>query len=336
MAENNIINVAVHDLRKVADNFEIVLGNSHLRVTDPVQRVVDQLHQLYGRRTSKSHGKFSDDEDNYPTQRHLREYISADANNFGVLTEALMKTLAVNAGAKAAATGGHVFFAHFAREERHFLMVAIVNDTLGAALTRQHDVQDVTHLDVDGFRFAGRINITSWTNNEDRYIGFLKGKGNVAEYFQAFLGCVDSVQEKADTRNLVDALKSFANKRGLELEARNAFLAKAKEICDRAASKREELSFEALTNELVPDDPDSLRDYLADPDLMLNDRFIPNKAILNTLVRFKGRTEHWFIEFDRDAISAGEVTYDQDKQTLTLRNLPDELKEKLSGEYGDA
>lgn len=335
MTENNIISVAVHDLRKEADAFSVVLGKSDLKVTDPVQRVVDQLHKLYGRRTAKSHGKFSDDEDNYPTQRHLREYVGSESKDFGVLTEALMKTLAANAQTKAAATGGHVFFAHFQRDSKHYLMVAIVGDALGAALTHHNDVKDITHLDIDGFRFAGRINITGWAAKEERYIGFLKGKGNVAEYFQTFLGCADSVQEKTDTRNLVDALVSFADREGFVPEAKTAFLTKAKEICERAAIKREEISFEALTNELAPENPEKLRDHLADPDLMLNDLFIPNKAVLNTLVRFKGRTDHWTLEFDRKAIQDGDVKYDTDKQTLTLSNLPGDLRDRLRSEYGD-
>lgn len=335
LSDNNIISVAVHDLKKDAEKFNISLGKSNLTVSAAVQRLVDQLHKLYASRTSKSHGRFSGDEDNFPTPKYLREYLGAADKDFAALTEALMKTLAVNAQTKAAATGGHVFFAHFKRDERHYLLVTIVNDTLSTQLTQQHEVKDITHLDIDGFRFAGRINLSAWAANEDRYIGFLKGKGNVAEYFQAFLGCDGAVQDKVDTKGLVDAIKSFAVKQGIEGEKKTAFLAKAKEICDRAASKRIELSFDALTNELHPEDPKSLREHLADPDLMLNDNFIPNKSVLNTLVRFKGRTEHWALEFDRTAIEAGEVTYDHEKSTLTLRNLPDELKVKLIGEYGN-
>lgn len=321
MPENNIISVAVHDLRKVDETFEVIIGNSGLKVSETVQRLVDQLHTLYGRRTSKSHGQFSEDEVNYPTQTHLKDYLGNRPHDFSVLTEEMMKTLQSKAKGTAA-TGGHVFFAHFERDARHYLMVAIVNDRLSAALTKQHDVHEVTHLDVDGFRFAGRINITAWTNDEERYIGFLKGKGDVAEYFQEFLGCALSVQERADTKALVDALKDFADKQNYTIEVKGAFLAKAKEICARAASKREELSFEALTNELVPDDPVALRDHLADPGRRLNDGFIPNKAMLNYLVRFKGRTSHWTIDFDRDALVSGEVKFDPAKGTLTLRTSP--------------
>ncbi|TIL93073.1 MAG: hypothetical protein E5Y73_14895 [Mesorhizobium sp.] len=109
-----------------------------------------------------------------------------------------MTTLTVQARRKPGATGGHVLFAHLEKDEQRFLLVAIINDKLGAALTKSFDIASVEHLDLDGFRFAGRINMTAWTNSADRYIGFLKGKRNVAEYFKEFLGCDSTVQDLED------------------------------------------------------------------------------------------------------------------------------------------
>src|SRR3546814_7869702 len=91
----------------------------------------------------------------------------------------------------------------------YYLLVAIITDKLSAALTSQRDVRDVRHLDLDGFRFAGRINLTAWAIGDERYISFLKGKGDVSEYFRHFLGCDSVVQERVDTSNLVAALKEI-------------------------------------------------------------------------------------------------------------------------------
>lgn len=335
LTENQIISVAVHHLHKVDDNFEVELGKSDLKVTDAVQRVVDLLHRLYGSRTSKSYGKFETNEVDYPTQANLRHYVDGKAD-FSAMSEALMKTLQSKAKGKGGATGGHVFFAHFVRDQRHYLLVSIVNDKMSAALTKQNDVQEVTHLDVDGFRFAGRINITGWANKEDRYIGFLRGKGNVAEYFQEFLGCTATFQEKEDTRALVNALNGFAEAQGYSAAVRDHFLTRAREICGKVSSKREELSFDTLAHELTPEDPAVLKEHLANPDLMLNDGFIPHRGILNTLVRFKAKTPNWSVDFGRDAIKAGEVVYDSKAGTLILTNLPHDLKDRLTEEYGDA
>jgi nucleoid-associated protein len=186
---NKILNIAIHDLDRGEDGFRVTLGKNQLAVTATTQRVIDDLYDLYSRRASKSHGKFSANEDYSPTQKHLQEYVKGGLKEFAALTAKMMTTLRIQAGSRNAAQGGHVFFAHFESEGRQFLLVAIINDKLGATLTKDYDVADIQHLDMEGFRFAGRINVTGWAANEERYIGFLKGKGAVSEYFKAFLGC---------------------------------------------------------------------------------------------------------------------------------------------------
>jgi len=328
---NRIIKVAIHDLDKGEDGFRVRIGNDHLAVTSTTQRVVDELCDLYGRRASKSHGKFSTADDAAPTEKHIRDYLDENSD-FASLTEKMMATLKHQAGLRNAAQGGHVFFAHFERDGRRFMLVAILNDKLGAALTSTYDVADVRHLDMDGFRFAGRINLTGWVANEERYIGFLKGKGAVSEYFMAFLGCDNTVQERQDTADLVRALKDYADGQGLVGEARDEFLGKAKSICERASRDGEEIDFEALANELVPRDPQGLLAVLTDPERKLNDRFVPHRQALGSLVKFKGKTTQWSVEFEREALSGGQVLYDANENTLTLLDLPDDLATQLRNE----
>src|SRR3546814_41294 len=175
----------------------------------------------------------------------------------------MMETLRSQAQARSASTGGHVLFAHFRREGHDYLLVAIITDKLSAALTSQRDVRDVRHLDLDGFRFAGRINLTAWAIGDERYISFLKGKGDVSEYFRHFLGCDSVVQDRVDTSNLVAALKEFVAEAKMAEKEGNEFLGRAKAICERASRAREEIEFDALANELMPKDPKKLADHLA-------------------------------------------------------------------------
>lgn len=329
---NKILHVAIHDLDRGEDGFRVRTGNDHLAVTPTTQRVIDDLYDLYSRRASKSHGKFSTDEDYAPTQKHLREYVGGGGKDFASLTEKMMNTLKHQAGSRNAAQGGHVFFAHFERDGRQFLLVAIINDKLGATLTKTYDVTDIQHLDMEGFRFAGRINLTGWAAGEERYIGFLKGKGAVSEYFKAFLGCDTTIQDRQDTTDLVKTLRTFADAQGMTAEEKDEFLGKAKTIGDRCARNREEIEFEALANELMPKSPQTLLDVLADPERKLNDRFVPDRRALSSLVKFRARTPLWSVEFEREALSGGKVRYDAAENTLTLTDLPDELSAQLRSE----
>ncbi|WP_286965174.1 nucleoid-associated protein [Methylobacterium sp.] len=330
---NTIIRVAIHDLSRTAKGFVVKHGKDDLQVSPTIQRVIDDLTTLYGRRTSKSYGKFSADEDHFPTEKHLRAYIGVQPNDFTELTHKMMETLKAQAGYRSAATGGHVFFAHFEREDRHYLLIAIVNEKLGASMTSDLDVRDVRHLDMDGFRFAGRINMTGWSAGEERYIGFLKGKREVSEYFKEFLGCDTTVQNRRDTTELVDALMAFATNEGMDTPSKDDFLARAKLICERSARAQEELSFEALANELSPHDPERLMTALADPELRLNDGFVPDRRALGPLVKFKGKTPTWSIEFNRDAITRGNIRFNPEDNTLTLTGLPEDLSAQLRSEY---
>lgn len=327
--------VGMHHLHKFDNGpYEVRPGNSDIAVSNTVVRLINELHKLYSRRPSKSYGKFSDDTVNYPTSIHLREYMDA-RKNFDELTLAMMAKLAKEAGAKAASTGGHVFFCHFSREEVQYFLVAIVTDKVSAALNENEDLEDVTHLDVDGFRFAGRVNLSGWANNEERYVGFLKGKGAVAEYFKEFLGCDTTIQSMVETRNLVEAIKSFADEKRFQPSRRDEFLARALEICDRDARSDRTIDFQTLANELYPQAPEELTDLLADPDRGLSDGFLANRRALKRFVTFKSKTTNWSVEFDRKALQAGKVLYNSAERSITLFDVPEDMQDELNEEIRD-
>lgn len=306
-----------------------------MTVSPVAQRVIDDLHKLYGRRTGKAHGRFAVDEDHYPTQRHLRDYLDGDGQGFRHMTEEMMRTLLARARRTANAGFGHVFFAHFEDDAGQFLLITILNDKIGAALTGDlSGVSDAPHLDLDGFRFAGRIAIEGWRTGEKRYVGFLKGKGDVADYFKDFLGCEATMLEKAETQRLVEALRAFTDEAGMDLAERETFLSRAKGICARSYREHEELDFQTFANELVPDDPASLVAVLADPARGLSEGFVPDARTLKLLVSYRAKTPLWSIEFDRSALTAGQIEYRAAEDVLIVRGLPDDLKAKLSEDVG--
>ncbi|KQO86644.1 hypothetical protein ASF32_24145 [Methylobacterium sp. Leaf91] len=95
---NTIIRVAIHDLTKTQGAFVVKHGKSDLKVTQTMQRVIDDLTALYAKRTSKSYGKFAVDEDRFPTEKHLRAYLNVQPNDFTTLTHKMMETLKAQAG----------------------------------------------------------------------------------------------------------------------------------------------------------------------------------------------------------------------------------------------
>ncbi|MCD1634454.1 nucleoid-associated protein [Martelella mediterranea] len=326
---DNIISVAIHHLEKVdAGEYQVHAGNGALAVGNTAKRLIDDLHRLYARRPSKAYGRFSTDTDNFPSSLRLREYIIGTAT-FEETTLALMDTLSKEASARPASEGGHVFFAHFAREEIQYILVAIVNDKISAALTENTDLEDVKHLDVDGYRFAGRVNLHGWDNDQERYVSFLKGKGAVSEYFKAFLGCDTTVLARVETTNMVEALKDFAEKQNMNPAERTSFLDRAVDILSRDVKLDKPVDFAALANELLPDDPEPLIEVLADPDRSLNDGFVADRRALKGLVEFKQKTSNWTVEFARKALHEEKVRFDPVENSLTLLDVPENMRQEL-------
>ncbi|MCX4163577.1 MULTISPECIES: nucleoid-associated protein [Paraburkholderia] len=332
---NEIRGLVVHKFEKVThEKGQIVPRGNAIEITEAVQRLVDALHSLYGDKSGKGYGKFEDDEDTYPMQRRVRAYFTEKADDFYAFSLAAMNILKGKADEAPLTTGGYVLIAHIFNGARDFLLFAIVTDTVGSAITDTLDIEDRAHVDLNKFRLAGRIDLTGWSEKEERYIGFLKGAkaDDVSGYFRHFLGCDSAVLPRQETRKLVGALQAFAARHLPDDGERDAWLQKVVDICEDLARKEESFIIERFSNEMWPQEPELVRSALADADLQLSDGFVPDKSALKPLVKFKASTKLWKLEFDRKAISSGDVNYNKEQGTLTLKNLPDSLKKELDAE----
>lgn len=334
---NEIRGLVVHKFEKETHAPGIILPRAGLvTITPAVQRLVDALHGLYSGKTGKGYGKFEEDEDNFPMQRRIREYFVNGSDTFLAFSLAAMNILKGKADNEGLATGGYVLIAHLLSDERHFMLFAVVTDTVGSAITDDLDIEDSTHIDLNKFRVAGRIDLTSWHNGDERYIGFLKGaKAAVSTYFKHFLGCNDTILPVNETRKLAAALKDFALANIAGDEERDAWLTAVFDRCTELARNDEPLSIDELSNAHWPRDPDFLKAVLTAEELQMSDGFVPDRKSLRTLVKFKASTKTWKLEFDRTALAHGDVGYDKQEATLTLRNLPESLKKELDSESDD-
>ncbi len=311
-----------------------------LTVNEPVKKLVLDIHGLYASRASKGYGRFEDDEVNYPSASILRAAFKDQNAEFSETSKKLLKVLAAKASPVALATGGYVLMAHISNEANiHWFIVAIINNINGSAIEDDSlEIINAVHVDLDNLRVAGRVNINDWLNGDEetRYVGFLKQRGEVADYFKLFLGCNELVADTEETKKLVAVLKSFAKSENLDQEKEELFLKSAFDFCLDCNKNDKPLSLETLSNAIWPDDPDKLRAAFVGDNVQISDGFVPDGRSIRSLVRIKSKTKYWSLDLDRHAISSGFAHYNVTKGELTLRNLPDELKAELAHEIEDA
>lgn len=332
-----ISSVIVHKLIKEQHKKEasVELGSAPLDLKPSTQRLIDNIHKLYSQRPTKGYGKFEDNENEFPIQTYIKEHIKKETTTFFDMSKSLMEHLKNRAERELLSTGGYVLIARLQNDGRDYLLVSIVTEVLGTAITEGLDVIDSTHLDISQMRVAGRIDLSGWEEGSERYISFLKGRSDIAEYFKLFLGCDDLVVALEESRKLKNALEEFFNSQDITKDKRDNVLQSAHDYLMELGKDNIEVSLDALANHIWPNDPDSLKQALADEELSLSDGFVPDRRAIRGLVNFEGKTKHWQLKFDRTAIRSGSIQYNRDKETITLKNLPSNLISELNSEIGD-
>ncbi|NYS35900.1 nucleoid-associated protein, partial [Streptococcus danieliae] len=77
------------------------------------------------------------------------------------------------------------------------------------------------------------------------------------------------------------------------------------------------------------DRPKAFFDHIRNKDYGLSPEIPPDKRTLNQFRRFTGRTEGLSISFESHLLGS-KVEFDGDRDTLTIRNLPAQLKDQIA------
>lgn len=168
----------------------------------------------------------------------------------------------------------------------------------------------------------------------ERYISFLKGRSDIADYFKVFIGCNDILKPLVETQKLVTALDTFATEQQMGVESRGEFLERAHQFIIQLP-KNTPLSLTALANHCWPDAPSALTATLSREEFSLSDGFVPDRRAAKGLVNFEGKSQFWKLNFSRTAIKNGHVEYDHKNQRIILTNIPDDLREELLAETAE-
>lgn len=290
--------------------------------------LIKDVFAMYSRRPSKRYGSFEHDVDNYPMSRYLKDSIEGKLTFLDASRKMMehFKLVAPNT-----ATTAHVIFANIKHSDRQYLIIFLMNDALGSEII-EHDIVDSITLDRNSMRFAGRIDITSWSNGEERYISFLRGKGNASQYFQKFLGCDDAVEGRVATNSLRKAVEQFTKDSTMTRVEKNNFFNDVHSYLKELARNNTPFDAEIFANKFSPENPQLFITIFQNDEFKVPDKFIPHPSALKSLIRIKGQTPEWALEFDRKAIHENKISYNSDNNTIILTSPPDYLIDQIKDE----
>ncbi|HEY9100683.1 nucleoid-associated protein, partial [Chitinimonas sp.] len=145
--EHRISDLIVHKLIKDQHGPATVeLRAGTLPITASAQRLVDHLCTYYAEKLGKGYGRFEGDEDNFPMARFVRQYVVEQSIDFITFAQLMMQHLQMRADQEQLASGGYLLIARVHNGAADSIVVALITETVGSAITGELDIVDNPHL----------------------------------------------------------------------------------------------------------------------------------------------------------------------------------------------
>ncbi|KHO65327.1 MULTISPECIES: nucleoid-associated protein YejK [Pseudomonas] len=323
----------VHFIDKKPDGSPAVLHarDAELPVNQAMENLMADLNDSYNAKQGKAWGFFHDESGAYPFSGWLKGYLD-NQQDFAAFSRQAVEHLQKLMEESNLSTGGHVLLSHYQQGMTDYLAIALLHHSEGVTVTEALEVAPAKHLDLGQLHLAARINLSEWQNNRQskQYISFIKGKNGkkVSDYFRDFIGCQEGVDAPSETRTLLKAFSDFVEQEDLaEEQARE----KTQTLVDYASTQArlgEPITVEELSGLLDEDKPRAFYDHIRNSDYGLAPEIPPDKRTLNQFRRFTGRAEGLSISFEAHLLGS-RVEYDETTDTLTIRQVPTQLKDQL-------
>lgn len=238
-----------------------------------------------------------------------------------------------------ASTGGYLTYIHYLHEQSDFFMVILLKDREGIGITSELDLERVLSLELDKLHFAARIDIDRWLseNVDERrnHVSFLKGRGRnevVVNYFKSFLGIDEDLylDPARHTSDLVKVVKNFVAINFSKIQEKDQTINSVYEYANTRKMYDQSIAVQDIARLIYPTDPAKFLSYIDEQKIEIPNEFKPVERILDRLVKFRIRTNDYYLSFDRTAIENNVIWLNNDGH-LVLREVPDSIKNQLLG-----
>lgn len=289
---------------------------------------ISESKEVYYHKSNPNFGIFEGSAVSYPYQTLVKNYLDGKTDFLQFTTEAMKHFLTV-IQKEQQATGGNVIFAHYTVNKEEFLLVMMLNSKKRFNVNDDLGIYDVMVLDIEKLDLANTLNITKWKNSEDTYLSFAKGRKEISKYFRHFIGCTDQTTAKQSSKNLKGALLDYMGELDLETSEKEDIRNRVFNYCVEKIKRREDISLSHISSMIDEDNPDLFQQYAASEKYGVSSYVKGHRQTLKSLKFYVYRSKKLTIEFDSSLINES-VFYNENKNELRIKNIPDELRKQLT------
>ncbi|OHX36949.1 hypothetical protein BJL95_19835 [Methylomonas sp. LWB] len=301
---------------------------------DNLQNLVGGIRDVFNRTMTRGYGAFKSEDVAYPFSDLLDKYLK-DQQGLGVYTLGLKTCYQKAIDGASLATGGYLFFARYQENGQDFMFVVSLKLKAGTGIDDTTlTINKTVNFDIDHLHEAARINLTAWKAGNDRYVTFIKKRRSgedsksATDYFRDFLGVTELTESAEQTKLLLQVVRDYCEEKQFEVDKAREIRQRVHAYCVECTKEKKGISLDALSMRLDDQQPASFSEFVTSKDYPLGDGFEPNSRIYRGLRRHRIKDSKLTLDFE-ESILGSRVIYDDLTETLIIKDLPLEFKQRL-------
>jgi nucleoid-associated protein len=327
----NVKQFIIHRLEKSAHKPATVTKRpAALQLTPRVTAFSGEIRSSY-RASGVKFGSFDQNDVSYPLQKLIRQYL-AGKNDFVTMTHSAVDHLKMLADQKSASKGGYVVFSHY-EDDNEFISMMVLNDKSGHAVDQKNlELIESVHLEMDKVHVASALNVTRWNSGLDPYLSFVEGSRDLAGYFLDFVGCTTLTSSTQQSRSLSAAIKDYLHQQGMKDKSLDERLNQIYDYCSTQSHQNQPIYLSSVAALVDPKNPSNFSKFARKPEYSVDESFQASLRVLKAITRVSYTGSDLRISFDHSLITEGKIVYDEKRNFLTIKQVPQGLRTQLTAD----
>lgn len=337
-----VTNSIVHHIYQDTNGqFGIRFSTELLSANAEVTSLVNDFNQVYNAKPVKGYASFPVPNEGVPVTDDvgvqsafpglLNSWLDTSCS-FMEFSREVAELLKTGLESYAFSESGFLLMADYETTGDRFLVVSFLPVRDGVMVQPDLRVQKSAQLDIHRIQVAARINLTEYQANMDDgfYVSFVKGRSGrrISEFFLDFLGCVERVNAKASTTQLVHTIDSFVNAAQVPGEMASELKQEVYDYCGQQWEHGDHVRLTELDARLVERGAPSLVAFAEEKGIDVADAFPADRSSLRQLLKFQGQGGGLSLSFDQSLLGH-RIHYDADTDQLTIKGTPPNLRDQL-------
>lgn len=192
------------------------------------------------------------------------------------------------------------------------------------------EAEAAQYIDTARLSYACAINLSDWQadSDEQRYLSILTSRGDkvMSDAFSQSIAFTNSVDIAAETEEFLGIVDQFTE--SLPEEAAQKTREQVLEYCVENNRNGEPVVMKELSLQIDDQAPEAFAQFVEEKQQQPRESFHTDRAQLKRYSRFSGRDKNLSISFSSN-VFGDMIEYDEQAETLTIRQVPRTLKEQL-------